>query len=61
LRGFFAGRMFADFNKKTLSLEGNVKDLIFQDIQINTANLSLGLDYKEKPKGKFPLLPTCLS
>jgi translocation and assembly module TamB len=52
LRGFFAGRMFADFNKKTLSLEGNVKDLIFQDIQINTANLSLGLDYKEKPKGE---------
>jgi translocation and assembly module TamB len=52
LRGSFAGRMFADFNKKTLSLEGEVKDLIFQDIQINTANLSLGLDYKEKPKGE---------
>jgi translocation and assembly module TamB len=52
LRGFFAGRMFADFNKKTLSLEGNVKDLIFQDIQINTASLSLGLDYKEKPRGE---------
>jgi translocation and assembly module TamB len=52
LRGSFAGRMFTDFNKKTLSLEGNVKDLIFQDIQVNTANLSLGLDYKEKPKGE---------
>ncbi|MDT7910655.1 MAG: translocation/assembly module TamB domain-containing protein [Thermocrinis sp.] len=52
LRGFFAGRMFADFNKKTLSLEGKVKDLIFQDIQINTASLSLGLDYKEKSKGE---------
>jgi hypothetical protein len=52
LRGSFAGRMFVDFNKKTLSLEGNVKDIIFQDIQINTANLSLGLDYKEKPKGE---------
>jgi translocation and assembly module TamB len=52
LRGSFAGRMFADFNKKTLSLEGNVKDIIFQNIQINTANLSLGLDYKEKPKGE---------
>jgi hypothetical protein len=52
LRGSFAGRMFADFNKKTLSLEGNVKDIIFQDIQINTANLSLGLDYREKPKGE---------
>ncbi len=52
LRGSFAGRMFADFNKKNLSLEGNVKDLIFQDIQINTANLSLGLDYKEKPRGE---------
>jgi Family of unknown function (DUF490). len=52
LKGSFAGRMFADFNKKTLSLEGKVKDLIFQDIQINTANLSLGLDYKEMPKGE---------
>jgi translocation and assembly module TamB len=52
LKGSFAGRMFADFNKKTLSLEGKVKDLIFQDIQINTANLSLGLDYKEKSRGE---------
>lgn len=52
LRGSFAGRMFADFNKKTLSLEGKVKDIIFQDIQINTANLSLGLDYKEKSRGE---------
>jgi len=52
LKGSFAGRMFADFNKKTLSLEGEVKDLIFQDIQINTANLSLGLDYKEKSRGE---------
>ncbi|MFZ8860932.1 MAG: hypothetical protein ACO2PP_10600, partial [Thermocrinis sp.] len=52
LRGSFAGRMFTDFNKKILSLEGNVKDLIFQDIQINTANLNLGLDYKEEPKGE---------
>jgi len=52
LKGSFAGRMFADLNKKTLSLEGKVKDLIFQDIQINTASLSLGLDYKEKPRGE---------
>jgi translocation and assembly module TamB len=52
LKGSFAGRMFADLNKKTLSLDGKVKDLIFQDIQINTANLSLGLDYKEKPRGE---------
>lgn len=52
LRGSFEGRMFADLNKKTLSLKGKVKDLIFQDIQINTASLSLGLDYKEKPKGE---------
>jgi translocation and assembly module TamB len=52
LRGSFAGRMFADLNKKTLGLDGKVKDLIFQDIQINTANLSLGLDYKEKPTGE---------
>ncbi|AHE96767.1 hypothetical protein THERU_02155 [Thermocrinis ruber] len=52
LRGFFAGRLFADLNKKTLSLEGSVKDIIFQDIQINNADLSLGLDYKEKPKGE---------
>lgn len=52
VKGSFAGRMFADFNKKTLSLKGKVKDLISQDIQINTASLSLGLDYKEKPKGE---------
>jgi translocation and assembly module TamB len=52
LKGSFAGRMFADLNKKTLSLDGKVKDLIFQNIQINTANLSLGLDYKEKPNGE---------
>ncbi|MCI4458465.1 MAG: translocation/assembly module TamB domain-containing protein, partial [Thermocrinis sp.] len=52
LRGSFAGRMFTDFNKKTLSLEGNVKDIIFQDIRINTANLNLGLNYKEKPRGE---------
>jgi translocation and assembly module TamB len=52
LKGSFAGRMFADLNKKTLGLEGKVKDLIFQDIQINTASLSLGLDYKEKSKGE---------
>jgi translocation and assembly module TamB len=52
LKGSFEGRMFADFNKKTLSLEGKVKDLIFQDIQINTASLSLGLDYKERSKGE---------
>ena len=52
LRGSFAGRMFADLNKKTLNLDGKVKDLIFQDIQINTADLSLGLDYKEKPRGE---------
>lgn len=52
LSGSFAGRMFADFHKKNLSLEGKVKDLIFQNIQINTANLSLGLDYKEKPRGE---------
>jgi translocation and assembly module TamB len=52
LRGSFAGRMFADFHKKTLSLEGKVKDLIFQDIRINTANLSLGLDYKERSRGE---------
>jgi Family of unknown function (DUF490). len=52
LRGSFAGRMFADLNKKTLSLEGKVKGLIFQDIRINTADLSLGLDYEEKPRGE---------
>jgi translocation and assembly module TamB len=52
LKGSFEGRMFADLNKKTLGLEGKVKDLIFQDIQINTADLSLGLDYKEKSKGE---------
>jgi translocation and assembly module TamB len=52
LKGSFAGRMFADFNKKTLSLDGKVKDLIFQDIQINTGSLSLELDYKEKPTGE---------
>jgi translocation and assembly module TamB len=52
LKGYFEGRIFADLNKKNLSLEGNVKDIIFQDIQINTANLSLGLDYKEKSKGE---------
>jgi translocation and assembly module TamB len=53
LRGSFAGNIFADLNKKTLSLEGKVKGLIFQDIQINTASLSLGLDYKEKPRGEY--------
>jgi translocation and assembly module TamB len=52
LKGSFAGNIFADLNKKTLGLEGKVKDLIFQDIQINTASLSLGLDYKEKPRGE---------
>jgi translocation and assembly module TamB len=52
LRGSFAGRVFADLNKKNIGLEGKVKDLISQDIQINTANLSLGLDYKEKPRGE---------
>jgi translocation and assembly module TamB len=52
LKGSFEGRIFADFNKKTLGLEGKVKDLLFQDIQINTASLSLGLDYKEKPRGE---------
>jgi translocation and assembly module TamB len=53
LRGSFTGIIFVDLNKKTLSLEGNVKDIIFQDIQINTADLSLGLDYKEKPRGEY--------
>ncbi len=52
LRGSFVGSIFADLNKKTLSLEGKVKGLIFQDIRINTANLSLGLDYEEKPRGE---------
>ncbi|MFZ8861161.1 MAG: translocation/assembly module TamB domain-containing protein [Thermocrinis sp.] len=52
LMGSFAGRMFADLNKKTLSLDGKVKDLLFQDIRINTADLSLGLDYKKEPKGE---------
>jgi translocation and assembly module TamB len=52
LKGSFAGRIFTDLNKKTLSLEGKVKGLIFQNIQINTANLSLGLDYEEKPRGE---------
>jgi translocation and assembly module TamB len=52
LKGSFEGSIFADLNKKTLSLEGKVKDLLFQDIQINTASLSLGLDYKEKPRGE---------
>jgi translocation and assembly module TamB len=52
LRGSFEGRMFADLNKKNLSLEGKVKGLIFQDIQINAADLSLGLDYEEKPRGE---------
>jgi len=52
LKGSFAGSIYADLNKKTLGLDGKVKDLIFQDIQINAANLSLGLDYKEKPRGE---------
>ncbi|MFZ8787162.1 hypothetical protein [Thermocrinis sp.] len=52
LRGSFAGRIFTDLNEKTLSLEGKVKDLIFQDIRINAANLSLELDYEEKPMGE---------
>jgi translocation and assembly module TamB len=60
LSGSFAGRMFADFHKKTLSLEGNVKDIIFQDIQINIANLRLGLDYKEKPKGEVSFISDLL-
>jgi translocation and assembly module TamB len=51
-RGSFAGKIFTDLHRKILSLEGEVKDLIFQDIQIKTANLSLGLDYKEKPRGE---------
>ncbi len=52
LRGLFSGRVLANLSEKTVRLGGEVKDLSFQDIQVKTAQLSLYLDYKQKPKGE---------